>query len=89
LKDDNKAVALSFSLDLPAPMLQAKGQGQIAAKLVHIAQELGIPIEQNPGLTEGLISFEPGSMVPEEYFKVLSQIFLNLFDFENGELKRK
>jgi type III secretion system FlhB-like substrate exporter len=80
---------LSFSLDLPAPLIQAKGYGEVAERIVKLAKGLDIPVEKHQLLTQGLIGFDPGQQVPQEYFQILSQIFLKLFNFEKGEIRSK
>lgn len=71
-----KAVAIKYTEDLPAPFILAKGKGTIAELIKKIAQENGIQIMYVPDLTESLIEIETGAFIPEEYYKIIAEILV-------------
>lgn len=71
-----KAVAIKYTEDVPAPFILAKGKGVIAEVIKKIAQENGIQIMYKPDLTESLIEIETGSFIPEEYYKIIAEILV-------------
>lgn len=76
--DKNKAVALKYSKELPAPFITARGKGRLADKMIEIAVEEGIPIEQQYELTEVLFALDTGSFIPEELYEVIAQIYVTI-----------
>ncbi len=69
-----KAVAVKYIRDLPAPFVIAKGKNNIARKLVQIARERGISILREETLSERLFELETGEFVPEEVYEVVAEI---------------
>ncbi len=76
-----KAVALKYTRELPAPFIIAKGKGDLARKIRTIADANGISIVENHMLTEGLIELELGSLIPEEYYEIIAKIFVFVAQF--------
>ena len=70
----NKAIAIAYRNDLPAPFLAAKGTGITAAKIIEIAALAGIPIQTNEEAVEPLFDLDIGSYIPEEYFEIVAEI---------------
>lgn len=71
-----KAVALKYQKDLPAPFILASGKGELAARLKSIAIENGIPIASEPPLAEALIDLKSGDFIPEEYYQIIAEILV-------------
>ena len=69
-----KAVALQYREDLPAPFLVAKGRDRLAERIVALAKEHGIQVVAEPELAERLFLLETGSFIPEECFEVVAQL---------------
>ena len=75
-----KAVALRYKpTEDSAPRVVAKGQGQIAQKIIEIAQEHGVHIHEDPDLVEVLAALELGSLVPEELYGALAEILAFIY----------
>ena len=70
------AVALKYELgEMDAPVLVAKGQDFIAAKIREIAKENDIPIVENPPLARALYAgVEIDEEIPGEHFKAVAEI---------------
>ena len=69
------AVALRYSRDAPAPVVVAKGQDIVAARIRAIATEHGVPVIEDPPLARALhAGVETGSQIPEELFGAVAQL---------------
>jgi len=72
----NKAVAIKYTNDLPAPFITAKGHGFVADKLLKIAEEYNIPIVKDDLLSETLYIMEPGEFIPDDVFEIVAEILV-------------
>ena len=79
-----KAIALKYSADLPAPFIAASGRGELARRIKRIAAENHIHIAQIPHLAESLIILEMGSYIPEEYYEIIAELLIFVRDIEDG-----
>ena len=69
------AVALRYSNDAPAPVVVAKGQDIVAARIRAIATEHGVPVIPDPPLARALhASVEVGTEIPEELFGAVAGV---------------
>jgi type III secretion system FlhB-like substrate exporter len=69
-----KAAALRYTEDLPAPIVVAAGKGALAALIKKIAKENGVVLVENPELADTLLSLEVGSLIPESLYAVIAEI---------------
>ena len=83
----NKAVAIKYSKDLPAPFITSKGHGFVADQLLKIAKEYNIPIVKDDLLSETLYLMEPGEFIPEDVFEIVAEILV--FIKETQELTQE
>jgi flagellar biosynthesis protein len=67
------AVALEYD-GSSAPRVTAKGQGEIAEKIIGTAREAGVPVEENPLLAQALSSVELDDHIPEDLYKAVAQV---------------
>ena len=72
----DKAIAIKYNEALPAPLVVAKGKGELAKKIKKIANENGIYIKQDINLADNLIEIEIGSFIPEKYYEIMAQILV-------------
>ena len=79
----NKAVALKYNKELPAPFIAASGKGRLADRILEIAEEEGIPIEERGELTEVLFTLEAGAFIPEELYEVIAQLYVTIADVQD------
>ena len=69
------AVALRYSDAAPAPVVVAKGQDLVAARIRSIAGEHRVPVISNPPLARALhASVEIGHEIPEDFFGAVAQL---------------
>ena len=71
----DKATALKYTEELPAPFILAKGRGEVAQRITRAAEELGIPIHENPDLMEVLDVLEIGDFIPEELYEIIAELY--------------
>ena len=67
------AVALHWD-GTSAPRVTAKGRGEIAERIVALAREHQVPIDQEPGLVEVLAEVELGHQIPDKLFVAIAQV---------------
>ena len=69
------AVALRYDGESPAPVVVAKGQDLVAARIRAIAGEHGVPVIADPPLARSLhASVEIDRQIPEELFGAVAQL---------------
>ena len=68
------AVALRYERGDEAPVVVASGRGHVGQKIIDVAHEHGVPLEQNPDLAEALSTIELDSQIPEPLYKAVAEI---------------
>lgn len=69
------AVALHYDRT-GAPRVIAKGKGAIGKKIIEVAKEHDIPIEQNEVLAGALSNVELGDEIPTELYKAVAEVLV-------------
>ena len=69
----NKAVALTYD-GVSAPVLSAKGAGEIADEIIAIAKEHDIPIREEPELVELLAKLKLDEEIPRELYIAVAEV---------------
>ena len=70
---ENKVVALTYDGET-APILSAKGTGEIAEEILAIAREHNIPIREEPELTELLSKLKLDQEIPRELYVAVAEV---------------
>ena len=87
MDERRKTVALKYDRDVDsAPVVIAKGVGEIAETIIAIAREEGIPVVEDPELVEDLFRLEVYSEIPEELYQVVAEVLA--FVYGIGEYER-
>ncbi|WP_026143060.1 MULTISPECIES: EscU/YscU/HrcU family type III secretion system export apparatus switch protein [unclassified Thioalkalivibrio] len=73
-----RAVALEWDRRR-APKITASGSGLTAEAILRIAEEHGIPLHQDPALSEALAQVPVGSEIPEELYVAVAEILAFVF----------
>jgi len=75
------AVALEWDKTrMEAPVVAAKGQDNMAARIKEIAREKDVPIVENKPLARALFSeVEVGDIIPEQYYRVTAVILAEVY----------
>jgi flagellar biosynthesis protein FlhB len=76
-----KAVALKYTKEFPAPFILAKGRGELAGKIKELAMKNHITIVEDAPLADGLYGLELGSLIPEEYYEIIAKILVFVAHF--------
>ncbi len=73
--DTGVAVALQYEPGKDvAPRLTAKGHGDVAAKIVEIAEASGVHVEHNEPLAKSLSQLEFGQQIPKELYRAVAEV---------------
>jgi len=67
------AVALNYD-EVTAPIVSAKGHGDIAQKIFEIAKHHNIPLQENKELVKILSTIELGEHIPEILYLAVAEI---------------
>jgi len=79
-KNQKKAVALKYNKEKnAAPHVAAKGRGLVAERILSIAKEHDIPIQEDKDLVEILESVEVEQEIPLEVYAVVAEIFAYIY----------
>jgi flagellar biosynthesis protein len=73
------AVALQYDGD-GAPRVTAKGDGPIADKIIEIARQNGIAVEENPMLLQALSTVEIDEEIPIELYQAVAKVIAFVLD---------
>lgn len=75
-KDKHKqAVALRYAPEQQeAPVLVAKGKGQVAKKIMEKAREHGVPIQEDASLVEVLSKLDLDQAIPPELYQLVAEV---------------
>ena len=80
-----KAVAVRYKADEDlAPRVIAKGQGHIAERILEIAREEGIHIQEDPDLVALLAKLDLNSPIPEELYKAVAEVLAFVYRLNKG-----
>ncbi len=75
----NKAVALRYRVEEDtAPVVIASGYGQIADKIVGVAEEKGIPVFRDDSAASMLCMLDVGRSIPAELYEVIAAIYMQI-----------
>ena len=67
------AVALLYE-GVGAPRVTAKGKGELAERIVEIAEAHGVAVEENAALAEALSAIELDQEIPIELYQAVAQV---------------
>jgi len=81
-----KAAALAYD-KIGVPRLVAKGEGEVALKIIEKARAEGIPLQQNLMLVEALLNIELSKEIPPELYPVVAEVLA--FVYRLNMLKNK
>lgn len=83
------AAALSFDPELDrAPIVKARGRGDFARQVVHVARENGIPVLENAYLANLLVDLPAGKEIPENLYRSVAAVLAMVYDLERSALKK-
>lgn len=74
-KNELKAVAIKYPENADLPFVSAKAKGELAKKLIEIAEKQRIPVVKNITAANILSVKEIGSAIPENTWEIIAKIF--------------
>ena len=75
----NKAVALRYNADTDqAPVIIASGYGEVANKIINIAEQNGIPVYRDDSAASLMCMLDVGTAIPSELYEVIAAIYCQL-----------
>ncbi len=77
-RGEQKAVALRWDRK-QAPRITASGAGLTADEILRVAAEHGIPLQQDPALTEALAQIPLGEEIPPALYVAVSEVLAFVF----------
>ena len=86
----NKAVALKYNAETDkAPVIIASGYGEVANKIINIAEQNGIPVYRDDSAASLMCMLDVGSNIPPELYEVIAAIYCQLLKSTDELKKRK
>ncbi|NMB30545.1 MAG: hypothetical protein GX988_03780 [Clostridiales bacterium] len=72
----NSAAALKYSAEENhAPVVVASGHGELASRIVSVAEENGIPVYRDDSAATLLTMLQVGSEIPPQLYQVIASIY--------------
>lgn len=85
----NKAVAIVYDPEKSkAPRVVASGKGEIARKIIEIAREAGVYIQEDPDLVELLAKIPLGQEIPAELYRTVAEVLAFVYKV-NEQFKKR
>lgn len=79
-KNDQKAVALTYDMDQDrAPKVVAKGKGEIARKIIEVAEEHNIPLYRDDEMVQVLETLDLDTEIPPELFRAVAEVLAFIY----------
>ena len=76
--------------EMRAPVVTAKGRGEIAARIREIAKAKGVPVVENPPLAQVLYrEVELGHPIPQELFKAVAEVLAYVYSLRRQTVSGK
>lgn len=66
-----------------APTVVAHGRGAVAERIIQLARQHDIPLQQDSSLVGTLIDMDLGDNIPPQLYSVIAEILLMLEEMEN------
>ena len=84
-----QAIALQYTVGEGAPRVVASGAGEIAKRILELAQENHIPVHQNDSLVDILSKLDLGYEIPKETYRLVAEILAFLYRTDQDYRKKK
>jgi flagellar biosynthesis protein len=62
-----------------APLMVAKGAGDIAGRIIALAREHGIPIKDDPALVQVLMKLDLNQEIPSDLYQAVAEILALIY----------
>lgn len=79
------AVALHYDENSGSgPQVAARGKGYLAQKIIELAKENDIPLQEDSSLIGNLIDMDLGENIPPQLYSVIAEVLLMLEEMEKS-----
>jgi len=92
MKNDKikKAAALKYEARKDrAPRLTAKGGGPVAERIIELARQEGIPIQEDANLVGALMQLDLEEEIPVELYKVVAEILAFVYRLNRRKMEAR
>lgn len=79
--EQKKAIALSYD-GVGVPRVTARGTGELAKKILEVAQTEGIPIQKNAALVDTLIQLDLNQEIPPQLYAAVAEILALIYKLD-------
>lgn len=86
IKKEDKAAALVYD-QTGAPRIVAKGTGDVARKMIEVAEAEGIPIQKNEVLVEALMQVELTKEIPPQLYRAVAELLAFIYRLEKAKAR--
>ena len=86
---EDRAVAIHYSEELPAPLILASGRGRMAEAIIRVARDSGVTLVADPNLADALIPLQVNSLIPEPLYEVIAALLVFVRDLKAERTERK
>lgn len=74
-RDPQRRVAVALTYDgEAAPRVTAKGRGEVARRILEVAAEHHVPVQENALLAEALSQVELDDQIPVEMYQAVAEV---------------
>lgn len=78
-----KAVALSYTEEMSAPVIVASGNGKVAENILKEAEKSHVPVYEDSKLATILTELELGNEIPRELYEAVARILIFVGDMDD------
>ena len=79
------AVALAYQQGSAAPRVVAKGQGQLAERIIERAREAGVFVHESPELVSLLLQVDLDQHIPPQLYRAVAELLAFIYMLEQGQ----
>ena len=74
MSEHREAIALLYEGGEQAPTVTAKGEGELAERIIELAMDHEVPIYENADLASMLTRMELSDQIPEALYRTIAEI---------------
>lgn len=79
-----RAVALHYDAQSDeAPRVVAKGDRLLAERIIALAEEHGVPVQEDPDLVAMLAKLDVDTFIPEELYRAVAEVLAFVYRLNN------
>ncbi|WP_461202413.1 EscU/YscU/HrcU family type III secretion system export apparatus switch protein [Anoxybacillus sp. TBDG-1] len=78
------AAVIRYEQGDKAPTVVAHGRGYVAEKIIDLAKQNGVPIEQDAALVQHLLDLDLGDTIPPQLYAVIAEFLILIEKMERN-----